>query len=87
MFSTTSRSIFSGWAIALWLIAQVVGAQIDGHDLKMLGERRNLVVPAVPVIGLTVDEDDEWAGALGDVMNLDAAGIDEAVLYLVRNVG
>ena len=67
----------------LGLIAQVEAALIDGHDLEMLGERRNLVAPGVPEIGNAVDEDDERTAPLGDVVNLDAAGIREAVLAQV----
>ena len=65
------------------LIAQIVTALIDGHGLEMLGERRNLMAPVVPESGNAVDEDDERAGALGDVMNLDTVGIGEAVLTQV----
>src|SRR5262249_55887992 len=65
------------------LIAQVEAALIDRHDLEMLRERRQLVAPVVPESGDAVDEDDEWTDALGDVVNLDAAGIGEAVLARV----
>jgi hypothetical protein len=71
----------------LGLIAKVEAALIDGHDLEMLSERRNLVAPVVPESGDAVDEDDEGTGTLGDVVNPDAAGIGEAVLAQVRKVG
>ena len=70
----------------LGLIAQVEAALIDGHDLEMLGERRHLVAPVVPESGDAVDKDDEWPRTLGDIVNLDAVGIGEALLAQVRKV-
>jgi hypothetical protein len=69
------------------LIAQVEAALIDGHDLEMLGERRHLVAPVVPEARDAVDKDGERPRALGDVVNLNPAGVSEAVFAQVRKVG
>jgi len=62
-------------------------SQIDGHDLEMLGECRNLVAPAIPVIGEAVDQNDERTNTLGDVVNLDAARIGETISAQVVPLG
>ena len=39
---------------ALRLVALVVAAQVDGHDLEVLRQDRHLVAPGVPVVGEAV---------------------------------
>ena len=48
-----------------WLVAGVVTALVEGHDVETgVGERAELVPPAVPEFGEAVQEND-WSGRSG----------------------
>ena len=75
------------------LVAQVVAALIDGHDLEAIRQRRHLMPPRVPEVGEAVNHDDERGGAglfraERGVVNLHAALRDGvAVRDAIEDVG
>jgi hypothetical protein len=67
---------------ALGLLALVVAALVDGHDLEMLGQGRHLVAPGVPEIGKPVNHYDKRTLPQARVMNLYPVRIGIAVSHL-----
>ena len=65
---------------AFRLVAKVVSALVDRHDLKVLGQLGHLRPPRVPKIGKSVDEDTRLAAPHRHVVNLDAVRVDLAIL-------
>src|SRR5205807_10062433 len=64
-----------------WLIGLVVAAQVGGDDgIAMLCKEGYLETPGIPELGEAVQEEDEWAAALGYVVHANAVGDDMAVL-------
>src|SRR6266568_449840 len=63
------------------LVAIIVPAQVRRHDGKtVLSQEGYLVAPGVPELGEAVQEDDQRAAALGDVVQADAVADDVAML-------